>query len=144
MGAAGKALFLVLHVILSFLEQGISLSIIRYHDFTKSNHRIMHNSAFTRKNEILQKNDKLRLVSKRNDYFDERGEDVDSVNCRRTMLQASFLSFLLLPISGKSAKAAVIQQIGTCVSGEGSVCEDLSEGNEFIQSLQQKSAENRE
>jgi len=42
-----------------------------------------------------------------------------------------------------SANAEILQ-VGSCASGEGEGCADLSEGNEFIRSLQQKSAVKRE
>ena len=42
------------------------------------------------------------------------------------------------------SNAEVIQASGTCVSGQGDVCKDLAEGNEFIEALQKRSAENRE
>ena len=41
-----------------------------------------------------------------------------------------------------AADAAVLQS-EPCTSGEGSSCDDLAGGNEFIKTLQKKSAENR-
>ena len=41
------------------------------------------------------------------------------------------------------ANADVIRSAG-CANGEGDACADLAEGNEFIQSLQKKSAQNKE
>ncbi len=45
--------------------------------------------------------------------------------------------------STTAANADVIRSAG-CANGEGEACADLAEGNEFIQSLQKKSAQNKE
>ena len=45
-------------------------------------------------------------------------------------------------ISPQKAQAVISKEL--CASGQGSGCEDLAEGNEFIKSLQQKSAANAE
>ena len=64
---------------------------------------------------------------------------------RRNMLVATAatnLAFLSTSYAS-SANAAVLRSAG-CVYGEGEACADLAEGNEFILSLQKKSAENKE
>ena len=55
---------------------------------------------------------------------------------------ATNLAFLSTSYAS-SANAAVLRSAG-CVYGEGEACADLAEGNEFILSLQKKSAENKE
>jgi len=59
-----------------------------------------------------------------------------------------FLEATVVIVSGASlfppsdAQAVISKQL--CASGQGEGCNDLAEGNEFIKSLQQKSAENAE
>ncbi len=72
--------------------------------------------------------------------------DNNPLQSRRNMLVATAattnLAFLSSPFAS-SANAAVLRSAG-CVYGEGEACADLAEGNEFILSLQKKSAENKE
>lgn len=68
------------------------------------------------------------------------------LHSRRNMLVATAatnLAFLSSTYASSSANAAVLRSAG-CVYGEGEACADLAEGNEFILSLQKKSAENKE
>lgn len=60
---------------------------------------------------------------------------------RNVLAWASNLAFL--SSCAPSANAAVLRSAG-CVYGEGEACADLADGNEFIQNLQKKSAENKE
>ncbi len=72
--------------------------------------------------------------------------DVSNTNnplhSRRNMLGlAKNLAFLSACAS--NANADVLRSAG-CANGEGEACADLAEGNEFIQNLQKKSAQNKE
>ena len=60
---------------------------------------------------------------------------------RNILVWASNLAFL--SSCAPSANAAVLRSAG-CANGEGEACADLADGNEFIQNLQKKSAENKE
>ncbi len=64
---------------------------------------------------------------------------------RRNILSLALtnLAFLSSSCTSSSANAAVLRSAG-CVYGEGEACADLAEGNEFIQNLQRKSAQNKE
>jgi hypothetical protein len=65
---------------------------------------------------------------------------------RRNVLLNVASNVVLLSAVGTSSTAAnadVIRSAG-CANGEGDACADLAEGNEFIQSLQKKSAQNKE
>jgi len=62
---------------------------------------------------------------------------------RRTVLQSTMAAvsggLLMQP---NESKAVIESKV--CTAGVGDGCDDLAEGNEFIKSLQRKSAENRE
>lgn len=62
---------------------------------------------------------------------------------RRNMLGLAVTNLAFLSSYASSANAAVLRSAG-CVYGEGEACADLAEGNEFIQNLQKKSAQNKE
>eukprot|EP00986_Skeletonema_menzelii_P017797 scaffold22117_cov114-Skeletonema_menzelii.AAC.1 len=62
---------------------------------------------------------------------------------RRNMLAVAATNLAFLSSYASSANAAVLRSAG-CVYGEGEACADLAEGNEFIQNLQKKSAQNKE
>eukprot|EP00547_Thalassionema_nitzschioides_P001351 CAMPEP_0194199188 /NCGR_PEP_ID=MMETSP0156-20130528/298_1 /TAXON_ID=33649 /ORGANISM="Thalassionema nitzschioides, Strain L26-B" /LENGTH=204 /DNA_ID=CAMNT_0038924045 /DNA_START=29 /DNA_END=643 /DNA_ORIENTATION=+ len=72
--------------------------------------------------------------------------DAPASNKRREFLNeftaATILTSSFLLVSSKSADAGVIQR-EKCTMGEGAGCEDLADGNEYIRSLQKKSAENK-
>ena len=56
------------------------------------------------------------------------------------------LAFITISITcaiSSSANAEILQ-VGPCAGGSGQGCSDLSEGNNFIRSLQEKSAEKRD
>ncbi len=59
------------------------------------------------------------------------------------MLGLAVTNLAFLSSYASSANAAVLRSAG-CVYGEGEACADLAEGNEFIQNLQKKSAQNKE
>ena len=77
----------------------------------------------------------------------KRVENVSNNNDRRSFftkaIASSFVSIVVTSLP-KRTNAEVIQASGTCVSGQGDVCKDLAEGNELIEALQKRSAENRE
>jgi hypothetical protein len=60
---------------------------------------------------------------------------------RRSLLQKA--SFLAVSLAAPPHANAVLSS-GFCAQGVGEGCEDRSEGNEFMKSLQEKSAANRE
>lgn len=66
---------------------------------------------------------------------------------RRNILMNVASNVALLSVvctsSSTTANADVIRSAG-CANGEGDACADLAEGNEFIQSLQKKSSQNKE
>lgn len=61
---------------------------------------------------------------------------------RRSLLQKA--SFLASSLAAPSHANAAVLSSGFCAQGVGEGCDDRSEGNEFIKSLQEKSAANRE
>ncbi|KAK1741048.1 hypothetical protein QTG54_008300 [Skeletonema marinoi] len=79
-----------------------------------------------------------------NDSDDVSNTNNNPLHSRRNMLlglSATNLAFLSSYAS--SANADVLRSAG-CANGEGEACADLAEGNEFIQNLQKKSAQNKE
>ena len=84
---------------------------------------------------------------------EESTNDVSNTNDNNSFLQsrrnillnvASNVALLsVVCTSSTAANADVIRSAG-CANGEGDACADLAEGNEFIQSLQKKSAQNKE
>ena len=65
------------------------------------------------------------------------------LHSRRNMLGLAVTNLAFLSSYASSANAEVLRSAG-CVYGEGEACADLAEGNEFIQNLQKKSAQNKE
>lgn len=66
------------------------------------------------------------------------------LHSRRNMLgRLATTNLAFLSAYASSANADVLRSAG-CANGEGEACADLAEGNEFIQNLQQKSAQNKE
>ena len=64
---------------------------------------------------------------------------------RRDILTRSLSAIVTTSIAFiPNASNAAVLQSGSCASGEGEACDQLADGNEFIRSLQKKSAENRE
>ena len=51
---------------------------------------------------------------------------------------------LLSLVTGASSAQAAVIGAGRCANGEGAGCDSLAEGNEYIQSLQRRSSENKE
>ena len=81
---------------------------------------------------------------------EEESNDISNINNNNNPLLQSRRNILslvsnlsLLTVCTSNANADVIRSAG-CANGEGDACADLAEGNEFIQSLQKKSAENKE
>jgi hypothetical protein len=85
---------------------------------------------------------------------EESTNDVSNTNDNNSFLQsrrnillnvASNVALLsvVCTSSTTAANADVIRSAG-CANGEGDACADLADGNEFIQSLQKKSAQNKE
>lgn len=78
----------------------------------------------------------------------EMPADTDSSE-RRLLLRNAVASAVVaisavsFPSPSSSEGVSVLRSKG-CYRGEGEACDELAEGNEFIQSLQKKSAENRE
>ena len=70
-------------------------------------------------------------------------QPISDNNSRRSFFGKVMSSSLVVALP-TITNAEVIQASGTCVSGQGDVCKDLAEGNEFIEALQKRSAENRE
>jgi hypothetical protein len=66
----------------------------------------------------------------------------DPLHSRRNMLGLA-TNLALLSAYASNANADVLRSAG-CANGEGEACADLAEGNEFIQKLQKKSAQNKE
>jgi len=63
---------------------------------------------------------------------------------RRDVLKQTGFAFLAISIAGATpANADIIRSPGKCANGEGDGCDILSEENEFIKRLQEKSSENR-
>lgn len=67
----------------------------------------------------------------------------NTLHNRRNILGLAVTNLAFLSSCTSSANAAVLRSAG-CVYGEGEACADLAEGNEFIQNLQKKSAQNKE
>ncbi|KAL7517319.1 hypothetical protein ACHAWX_002249, partial [Stephanocyclus meneghinianus] len=74
------------------------------------------------------------------DHIDNKSR---SVTTRRAAIQRTVALMTMLSAS-RAANADVIRSPGRCANGEGAGCDSLAEGNEFIQSLQRKSLENKE
>ena len=70
-------------------------------------------------------------------------QPISDNNSRRSFFGKVMSSSLVVALP-TITNAEVIQASGTCVSGQGDVCKDLAEGNEFIKALQKCSIENQE
>mmetsp|Transcript_13937 Transcript_13937/g.23326 ORF Transcript_13937/g.23326 Transcript_13937/m.23326 type:complete len:202 (-) Transcript_13937:234-839(-) len=78
-----------------------------------------------------------------NDSDDVSNTNNNPLHSRRNMLGLAATNLAFLSSYASSANADVLRSAG-CANGEGEACADLAEGNEFIQNLQKKSAQNKE
>lgn len=102
---------------------------------------------------IHRQQHRLNASSSSSSSKEESTNDVSNTDDKNPFLQSRrkllnvASNVALLPVvctaSTTAANADVIRSAG-CANGEGDACADLADGNEFIQSLQKKSAQNKE
>jgi len=101
-------------------------------------------SAFTFPSSKSQPELKSSTVGIQSDTYNIQGSTNEDLS-RRDIFSHSLNAILAASaaLAPRTANAVVVQS-GPCASGEGAACENLADGNEFILSLQKKSATNRE
>ena len=102
---------------------------------------------------IHRQQHRLNASSSSSSSKEESTNDVSNTDDKNSLLQSRrkllnvssnvALLSVVCTSSTTAANADVIHSAG-CANGEGDACADLAEGNEFIQSLQKKSAQNKE
>ena len=103
---------------------------------------------------IHRQQHRLNASSSSSSSKEESTNDVSNTNDNNSLLQSRrnillnvssnvALLSVVCTASTTAANADVIRSAG-CANGEGDACADLAAGNEFIQSLQKKSSQNKE
>ncbi len=115
---------------------GLSPAAVAFQQTPRTTHRQQHR---------LNASSSSSSSSKEESIVSHTNDNNSLLQSRRKILLnvASNVALLSVCTSTTAANADVIRSAG-CANGEGDACADLAEGNEFIQSLQKKSAQNKE